>query len=829
MPILCAALLLLAATPMPQSSSGTAGTIEGTVTDQSGAVVPGATVHIAYRVTGYEQSTTTGAAGDFRFQRIPFNPYHLTAEAAGFQPFQRDVDVRTAVPVTVKITLQVAAGSTAITVHSDSADLLESVPTSHTDIDSELFSKLPVSSPGTGLSDAITLGAPGVVADSNGFFHPLGEHADTAFSVDNQPITDQQSKNYSNQLPLNIFQSIEVLSGALPAEYGEKTSLVVNAITRSGLGMARPTGSFSAQYGSFGTLGQNFTLGVGGTKWGNFAALNSSRSGRYLDAPEFATLHDVGNNQKIFDRFDAQPGAYDSLHLNLYLARSWFQIPNTWDQQFAGQDQRQLVRTWNVAPGWVHLFGATTSVTVNPFVRQDRVDYYPSRDAFADVPATVSQQRRLTNTGIKVDLSHVHGRHNVKIGAAVHHTFLTERFAFGITDPEFNAGDAFQPGLAPYDLTRGGGLFRFRGHTDIKQEAFYAQDNVTLGGFNIMAGLRFDNYNGLSHGNALQPRVGFSYLVKPSGTVLRASYARLFQTPYNENLVLSSSTGAGGLAQNAFGAFGQRPLQPGRRNQFNAGLEQAVAKVLRIDADYFWKFTDNAFDFDILFNTPITFPIEWRKSKVDGLAMRFTLTDIHGFSAYTALGHTRARVFGPETGGLLFNSPLNTGVFRIDHDQAFEQTTHLRYQFGKTGPWVAFTWRYDSGMVAGAVPDMAAALALSADAQQQMGLFCGNVFATLSNRLTSCASPDFGATRVRIPAPGTGDDDHNPPRIAPRHLFDLSVGTDNLFHTDRPRYTLRLSGINLSNKAALYNFLSTFSGTHFVSPRAWQAEVGIVF
>ena len=260
--------------------------------------------------------------------------------------------MRTAVPVTVKITLQVAAGSTAITVHSDSADLLESVPTSHTDIDSELFSKLPVSSPGTGLSDAITLGVPGVVADSNGFFHPLGEHADTAFSVDNQPITDQQSKNYSNQLPLNIFQSIEVLSGALPAEYGEKTSLVVNAITRSGLGMTRPTGSFSAQYGSFGTLGQNFTLGVGGTKWGNFAALNSSRSGRYLDAPEFATLHDVGNNQKIFDRFDAQPGAYDSLHLNLYLARSWFQIPNTWDQQFAGQDQRQLVRTWNVAPGW---------------------------------------------------------------------------------------------------------------------------------------------------------------------------------------------------------------------------------------------------------------------------------------------------------------------------------------------------------------------------------------------------------------------------------------------------------------------------------------------
>ncbi len=53
---------------------------------------------------------------------------------------------------------------------------------------------------------------------------------------------------------------------------------------------------------------------------------------------------------------------------------------------------------------------------------------------------------------------------------------------------------------------------------------------------------------------------------------------------------------------------------------------------------------------------------------------------------------------------------------------------------------------------------------------------------------------------------GTEDDDHNPPRIAPRHLFDLSVGTDNLFHTDRTRVTLRLTAINLTNREALYNF-----------------------
>jgi hypothetical protein len=171
---------------------------------------------------------------------------------------------------------------------------------------------------------------------------------------------------------------------------------------------------------------------------------------------------------------------------------------------------------------------------------------------------------------------------------------------------------------------------------------------------------------------------------------------------------------------------------------------------------------------------------------------------------------------------------LETGAFRIDHDQAFEQTTYLRYQY-KKGPWIGFTWRYDSGMVAGSVPDMESALALTGDEQAQMGLFCGSVYATVTQPIRTCGAGAFGATRVRIPAPGTANPDTNPPRIAPRHLFDLAVGTDNLFHSDHPRWTLRLSALNLGNEAALYNFLSTFSGTHFVSPRSYQVELGLVF
>jgi len=117
----------------------------------------------------------------------------------------------------------------------------------------------------------------------------------------------------------------------------------------------------------------------------------------------------------------------------------------------------------------------------------------------------------------------------------------------------------------------------------------------------------------------------------------------------------------------------------------------------------------------------------------------------------------------------------------------------------------------------------------TADQQMQAGLFCGSQHPTLSSPLTTCAPSQYGSTLVRIPAPGTENDDHNPPRIAPRSLFDISVGHDNLFRGDKYKWSAEVTAINLTNKTSLYNFLSTFSGTHYVTPRAITAQVGFNF
>jgi hypothetical protein len=832
--ILLLAVSITSGSPVPAQSLGSAGTVTGVVTDPNGAVVPGAAVKIENPVTRYTRTVNTDADGSFRFGDVPPNTYQLTVAADGFSPSQQGLSVRTSVPISLKVALTVAGTSTEVVTVTDMLNALENVPTTHTDVDQTLISKLSMRSPGSGLSDVITQAAPGVVADSNGFFHPLGDHAQTSYSIDNQPVSDQQSKAFSTQLPPNAVQSLEIITGATPAEYGDKTSLVVSVITKSGLGQKRPTGSLSTLYSTFGTVNQDAALAYGNEKVGNFVSFNFERSGRFLDAPEFTVLHDRGASTNIFDRFDYSPDSKNTFHGNLFLARNNFEQPNTFDQQALGQDQHQLVRSVNFAPGYVHVFNPNMILTVNPYYRLDQVKYFPSPNPFFDETTTISQQRRLTNTGIHADVAYVKGIHNAKFGVQFQHTFLTEAFQFGITDPNFNdpESESFLPGLTQFDLTRGGHLFTFNGHTDIKQEALYAQDSLTLKQLTLNVGLRFDNYDGISHGHSLQPRLGASYLVRRTGTVLRASYTRNFETPYNENLVLSSATGAGGLADGILGAASNESLKPGRRNQFNVGMQQALGKMLVLDVDYFNKRTTNAYDFNVLLNTPVTFPISWQQSKLDGVSARINLTDYHGLTAFFVAGHTRARFFPPESGGLFFNSDLPGGVFRIDHDQAFQQTTQVQYQFNqwkRLAPYVAFTWRYDSGLVSGAVPDFATALGFTPDQQAQIGLFCGGAFATPTQGLTQCASADRGALRVRIPADGTENDDTNPPRVAPRHLFDLSVGTDNLLRTEHARMTLRFTGLNLTNKQALYNFQSTFSGTHFVSPRVFQGRIGITF
>jgi hypothetical protein len=931
-------LLFVAVSSRAQSNSGS---IEGVVKDASGGVVVGATIEISDRVSGYQRQTTTGSDGAFHFTNVPFNTYHTMVTAAGFAAYTQDVEVRSAVPTPIQIGLKVGAAETTVTVEANGGDMVENDSTFHTVVDRDLFKNVPLESATSSVTSLVTLVTPGVAADSNGLAHGLGDHASNSFSIDGQPITDQQSKVFSNQIPADSIQSLEVISGAPPAEFGGKTSLVIVVTTRSGLGVNPAHGQVTSSYGSFGSVNSGFDLAYGNDKWGNYIAANGLNTSRFLDGPEIGVMHDHGNEENFFDRVDFKPSSIDTLNFNFGYSRSWFQTPNSYDAQNATgwtfdavdptcplgqigncgglgangqpvgpQDQRSKIGTFNIAPSWTRLLNTRTVFTFGAFVRRDQYNYYPSGNPFADETPdlqqeSVAQNRTLTNAGGRAVLSYVKGMHNIKAGVTYEQTFLTENEKFGIVDPGVNAvclnadgslntnpsitdpaacggiGGTVNPGFIPllgcYDLTRTAslpasdgcpagqatsGLFAFNGHTDIKETALYFQDAITIKNWSLNLGLRGDIYNGLASAKQLEPRVGVAYNIKPTSTVLRVSYARTMETPFNENLILAStgcnnpvifdlqeSVPGGQCVSSAIPA-----LSPGHRNEFHAGFEQAFKNYLVVDAEYIWKYTHKAFDFSVVGDTPITYPIEWASSKIPGYALRASVPNYHGFTAFVVLSSVAARFFTPQVSGIGATPPTAGGasVFRIDHDEHFNQTTHLQYQPWKLGPWVGFNWRYDSGLVAGPVPcfggedcpngpngggpnNLIDVSGLTADQQFQAGLFCGGVLATPTTPISSsfganlCPAGSYGSKYISIPSPGTENDDHNPQRIAPRNLFDVSVGEDDLFRGDRYKWSLKLTAVNLTNKVALYNFLSTFSGTHYVTPRALTAELGFHF
>jgi len=545
-----------------------------------------------------------------------------------------------------------------------------------------------------------------------------------------------------------------------------------------------------------------------------------------------------------------------------------------------------------------------TVLNFGAWVRHNQYNYYPSNNFFSDLgplqDETVAQLRFLTNTGLRGSWSHVKGIHNIKIGGTYEQTFLTENDRFGIVNPGLNnvatctsvlGPSGFAPEcpsivatLAPYDLTNPATnpnltRYTYRGHTDIKELGMYAEDSITKGPWNISLGIRGDLYSGIGAvSRQPEPRVGVAYNVKKTNTVLRVSYARILESPFNENLILSG-TGCSNavvfaimtLAQ-GFNCgtvngtvIGHPTLAPGLRNEFHAGLEQAFGKHLVLSGEYIWKYTHSGYDFNVFGTTPITLPIEWHNSKIPGFAIRASVPDFHGLTAFVVMSSVAARFFPPTVAGIA--PPQPPAVFRIDHDERFNQTTHIQYQPWKKGPWLGFNWRYDSGLVAGFVPCLAATatcsfttstadgglanipqgnialfnnlngLPLTADQEFQSGLTCNGMRATPSALIGTLYSPgvyicpanELTSSLVKIPAPGTENDDKKPQRIQPRNVFDLSLGHDNLFHGDKYKVSLQLTAINVTNKYALYNFLSTFSGTHYVTPRSLSASIGLHF
>ncbi len=664
--------LLAATAHASEQSTGSSGSVSGFVTDSTGAAIPGASVTVSNSVSGLNRQTKTDATGHYQVINLPLNTYNVSVAAAGFANTTQQAAVSSFVPLVLNVKLNVSETSTEIEV--DAAPTVISDPTFHTDIDRASFDKLPLESASSALSSLVTLSSPGVAADSNGLFHGLGDHASNSFSIDGQPITDQQSKVFSNQLPSNSVQSLEVIDGAPPAEYGGKTSLVIQVTTRSGQGVTKPTGSVTTSYGTFGSATGGVDLAYGGENWGNFIEVDGLNTGRFLDPPEFAVFHDKGNELNFFDRVDRQLTDLDSVHLNLNVSRSWFQTPNTYDNLdvqnvvsagttatpvFGGvgnTDQRSKIVTFNIAPTYTRTISAELRLQLRRLHPPRRLQLLPQQQPARRPrphPERVHRAAALTHQRRRPHrLLLRQGRQQHQVRRAVHadlpprerparhrqlHLQLTLRrchrqLAAGLQQSPAQctaiggfANTAYISVLAPYDLTRGG------------SSSTLLRPHRRQGTRPLRPGPDQDRQL------ALQPRHPRRPLQRPRHRPPgRAPPRRLLHHQAHRHRPARLLRPHPGVALQREprplqpGLRQRRPqrrcshctpgvsttLQPGFRNEFHAGLQQAFGKHFVFSGDYIWKYTHNAFDFSVLGNTPITFPIDWHNAKIPGFALR---------------------------------------------------------------------------------------------------------------------------------------------------------------------------------------------------------------
>jgi hypothetical protein len=778
-----------------------AGQVRGKVVGPGNEPLPGVSVELGNDLTGSSQQAVSGADGGFIFYNVPDNPYHLRVSLDGFADFHADVQVRGAVPVetTIQLTAQFS-GSTTVTAEKENVEVETDDSSSHTDIDKSLVRRFaaPVASRAF---ESIVLSAPGFSQDENGRYHFQGGHSQQLLVIDGQPIGDQVGISFANSLDPGIAEGIEIVTGGIAAEFGEKANGVINLTTRSALGHDGLHGDVGVGAGRFSTLEGSAAAGWGGPSSGLFVDLDASQSDRFLDPVSFDNFHNQGNTRRLFARYDALAvGESDSFRLTGSGGRTDRDVTNLPSQEAAGQDQRVFSEDWNLNLGYQHVAAAGWVLDGQAYSRRNslRLDGSPG-----DTPVTAAQDRSLANQGGNLSLSKLVGANEIKVGIQAKRFPIRESFHFGITDPALNdpSSDDYNPNLAPYDLSRGGTLFNFNSGRTGRYVAGYAQDTARLGNLTIDAGLRYDHNDLFESESLLQPRVGLAWFLPATNTVFRASYDRMLITPEYENILLSSSTAAAALVPPAL--QGNSQLGAGqlfnvseRHKVWNVGLQQGIGKALRVDLSWWKRTVVNAADQDQFFNTGIVFPLNFKGADLQGWNARLDGGPWNGLRGYLSLGHVRALYQNPFVGGLFLDAgaldTLAGGSFVIDHDQDLQEQLGVFWDIPKTGYWLGVTQRYDSGLVTDA--------------------------GTLAEVL---ASPDtaFAAPYLRF-----GED---PQRIRPRTVWNLSLGA-RLKQYGFP-FEVQLDVLNLFDEKGLYNFQSVFGGTHVIPPRTVAGRIRYVF
>jgi hypothetical protein len=778
-PVRLLAHLAVCLLALPLAAQSTMGELHLRVTDPRGSGMK-ASVQIVSEANQYDSNFATDDSGVLVAKRLPFGLYDVRVEQPGFAPASASIEVRSAVPVEYSIKLNLPSVNTSVTVRATETLVDPHRSTSVNEIGEQTIQTRTTSLPGRSLQDLVN-SQPGWTYEGNAVLHPRGTEYQTQFVLDGIPLTDNRSPGLGPEVDADDIDSLTVYTAGIPAEFGRKMGGVVevNTLKDAAPGMH---GQVVLSGGSFDTAGAFARVQYAWKASTVGASASGDMTSRYLNPVVPQNYTNRGTTGDFAARYERDLTAKDRIGLIVRHDLSRFQIPNEQIQQGAGQRQDGgNFETMGIA-SYQHVFSSDVLGSLRAMVRDNANDLTSNPQS---TPVIVFLHNHFRETYFNGALSLHHGNHDFKAGFESDNTFLQESFNDRITDrTRFDPGTPLTfvfPGSIPSE-----------GRRPELDQAAYIQDSIRSRNWTFSAGLRLDHYQLLVNQNALSPRLSAARFFPASGLVVHVSYDHVFQTPEAENILLASSPQVVSLNPSVL----RLPVEPSRGNYYEIGVTKAVLGQLRLDANYYRRYSNNYADDDQLLSTAVAFPIAFRKAIIYGAEGKLEMPHWGRFSGFVSYSYMVGNAWFPVTGGLfLGQDAVSAGTQLLGHfpdtqDQRNTVRTRARCRVSSR-TWVAGGAQYGSGMPFEFTGTYDQALAQYGPA--------------MVDRV------DFALGRVRS-----------------SFVVDVSAGAE-LYRRDQLLTTLQADIQNLNNRLNVLDFGGLFSGNAIAPPRSYMLRLQTSF
>src|SRR6266403_52136 len=650
--------------------------IEGTVRAGAGNPVSGASVRLLPQDGGSLQTTSTASDGSCHVAGVEAGPYTLKVDATKFYPAEHSFVLRPRQPFSLYLELlpkqtvqeQVEVRSTSQTIDSHQTGSsytfthqdLEHLPDPLVDNTNSLVKNL---MPGASDSHDDLLAVRGTEFSLHEFINGIS-------------FLDNTQPQFSPGISPQIFETVDLMTGGFPAEYGNRFGGVLDITTRSGASLDGH-GDVNFRGATFENYDLNADYG-GQAGWlGYYFFGDGFTSGRYLDPPEPKELYDFGKGSRTTAQFDFHSGTKDACKLLLMGGGTNFQQPNLSNDQGVGRDAQRRLRQQTGILSWYHTFSPETLLSTSLYERVGSDRVLPTADPIT--PYSVASRAPLT-IGVKSDISHLWHGQVIKAGVDLVRLRELESFFFDSRgDPD--AFPSFNGGL------KGG------------QASLYLQDHFSpFRNLWVDLGVRYDYFDLVTTAAQTSPRIGFAYHFNRTKSVLHAAYNRYFSPPPIEYSLLASFIGHSAVDPD------QRVgnVRAYTQNYMEAGWSQELHPRVSLEVNAYLHIGRDSFENHEISISRIFVPINFHAARSSGaeLVLNMRRLERFGISGRFQYALSKTYFYGPITGGFAGDEPLVAGEKIIPaFDQTHTGTAQIFYHNQWRGFWAGSAMRYGSGTI----------------------------------------------------------------------------------------------------------------------------------